>query len=64
MASYTQAQLDAIRAAIARGERTVQFSDRAVTYRSMEELLAAEQRIASDLASRPKQSLGYAVKGF
>ena len=62
--AYTTADLDAVRTAIAKGERTVQFADRSVTYRSMDELLRAEQRISGALASRPKQSLGYAEKGF
>lgn len=63
--AYTSADLDAIRSAIARGERTVSFADRSVTYRSMEELLAAEKRIENALrTSRSKQSLGVASKGF
>jgi hypothetical protein len=63
--AYTQAQLDAIQAAIAKGERTVQFADRSVTYRSMDELLIAESRILSALsAGRSKQLLGVASKGL
>jgi hypothetical protein len=60
--AFTSADLDAIRTAIARGERAVQFVDRSVTYRSMDELLAAEERIAKALAAqaanrRSKQSI-------
>lgn len=55
--AFTQADLDAIRAAIAKGERMVMFSDRSVTYRSMMELLEAEQRISAALSTRPKQTL-------
>jgi hypothetical protein len=66
--AYTQADLDAIRAAIAKGERAVMFADRSVTYRSMDELLQAESRIASALSTvaspRAKQSLAVATKGF
>lgn len=67
--AYTQSDLDAVRAAIARGERSVQYSDRSVTYRSMDELLRAEERIANALAeaaseTRKKQSFGVASKGF
>lgn len=66
--AYTQAQLDAIRAAIAKGERTVMYGDRSVTYRSMDELLAAEARIARALTeaagTRSKQTLLVSAKGF
>ena len=62
--AYTSTDLAAVQTAIAKGEKTVQFADRLVTYRSMDELLAAETRIAGALASRPRQSLGYAEKGF
>jgi hypothetical protein len=62
--TFTTADLDAIRKAIARGERVVQFSDRMVTYRSMDELLAAEARIAAALADRPRQTAAYAGKGL
>ena len=62
--AYTSADLTAIQTAIAKGEQTVQFADRTVTYRSISELLEAEKRISGSLASRPRQSLGYAEKGF
>ena len=67
--AYTESDLTAIRRAIARGERSVQFADRTTTYRSMEELLQAEQRIAAALNSadttrRSKQSLAYPDKGL
>ncbi|MHC4335513.1 MAG: phage head-tail joining protein [Planctomycetota bacterium] len=63
--AFTQVDLDAVRAAIAKGERSVQFADRSVTYRSMDELLRAEERIASALTTeRPKQTFGVASKGF
>jgi hypothetical protein len=65
--AYTEADLAAIRSAIAKGERTVSYVDRSVTYRSMEELLAAEERIAGSLVTaqgRAKQSFAVASKGF
>lgn len=68
--AFTDADLQAIRTAIARGERSVQFADRSVTYRSMEELLQAESRISKALESvtvaprRSKQSRLVASKGF
>jgi hypothetical protein len=55
--TYTQAQLDAIRAAIAKGEKSVTFADRTVVYRSMDELLKAEARIAAAVAATPKQTI-------
>lgn len=64
---YTEADLIAIRRAIAKGERSVQFADRMVTYRSMDELLKAEARIANSLVNltgRSKQSVIVAGKGF
>ena len=66
--AYTEADLTAIRVAIAKGEKSVQFADRSTTYRSMEELFQAEERIAGALATatstRPRQSFGVASKGF
>jgi hypothetical protein len=62
---FTQADLDAVRVAIAKGERSVQFADRSVTYRSMDELLKAEERIANALTTEwSKQTFGVASKGF
>ena len=63
--AFTQADLDAVRSAIARGERSVQFADRSVTYRSMDELLRAEERISNALTTeRSKQTFGVSSKGF
>lgn len=65
--AFSQADLDAIRTAIARGERVVQFADRSVTYRSMTELLEAEARIARAIESetpKSKQSIGVSCKGL
>ena len=67
MAEYTDADLEAVRRAIAKGERSVQFENRSVTYRSMDELFQAEERISSALATtnqRPKQFYAVASKGF
>jgi len=65
---FTQDDLDAINSAIARGEKSVQFSDRSVTYRSLSELLQArkliEDAISMDTPPRPRQFLGYSDKGF
>lgn len=47
--TYTAADLAAVRAAIASGEKSVQLDGKAVTYRSIAELLAAERVIAGEL---------------
>lgn len=65
--AFTQADLDAVRAAIAKGEQTVAFADRSVTYRSMKDLFDAEARINQALnagTARAKQSLTITCKGF
>jgi hypothetical protein len=67
--AYSDADLTAIRTAIARGERSVTFADRTVTYRDMTELLQAEARVSQALASVPearrrKQTFGVTSKGF
>lgn len=65
---YTQAQLTAIRRAIASGELTVQWGDRARTFRSMDDLIKAEERILQGLTAaaggRAKQFIGVASKGL
>ncbi|MGQ9686266.1 MAG: phage head-tail joining protein [Thiobacillaceae bacterium] len=48
---WTQQHLDATAAAIASGELTVRYGDRAVTYRSMAELLQAYAVIKEALAA-------------
>ncbi len=50
--AWTQAQLDAIEAAIASGELTVHFGDRSVTYRSMDDLVKARAVIKDALESQ------------
>jgi hypothetical protein len=65
--TYTEADLTAIRTALKRGERSVTFADRTVTYRSVDELKVVEQDILRELqstTSRPKQTRMAASKGF
>jgi hypothetical protein len=65
--AYSSADLAAIETAIARGERVVQFSDRSVTYRSIDELLQAKADILRDLpasTSRPRQYVAVGSKGL
>lgn len=66
--AYTEADLIAVRAALLKGERSVQYADRAVTYRSVEELQKVEAAILRELATatrtRSKQVYVVASKGF
>lgn len=47
--SYSEAQLQALEAALAKGERRVSFQDKTVEYRSVEELLAAIREVKRGL---------------
>ncbi len=62
MASYTQAQLDALRAAIATGALRVDYGDRSVTYRSLDEMQTLERIMSADVAG-PGEAR-WAVAGF
>jgi hypothetical protein len=63
--AFTSTDLERVQSAIAKGELTVEYADRKVTYRSIDELLKAEARIAQAIATpRAKQSLGRSCKGF
>ncbi len=48
--AWTQAQLDALKDAYASGHVHVQFADRAVTYRSLDEMERAIARIQAELS--------------
>ncbi len=67
--AFTQADLTAVQTAIARGERSVTFADRTVTYRSIDELREAAAMIAqaleaADTTRRAKQSYAVGSKGL
>ena len=47
--AYTQAHLDALEAALVRGEKRVTFGDKTVEYRSVDELKAAIAAVKGDL---------------
>jgi hypothetical protein len=47
--AYTQTQLEALQAALASGSLRVQYEDRAITYRSIEELKQALQIVQGGL---------------
>lgn len=52
MSGYTQAQLDALRAAAARGVKTVSYDGQSVTYASMAEMLSLIAQIERELSPR------------
>lgn len=54
--AYTQADLDALDRAIAGSQLEVQYGDRRVRYRSMEELLSARQHVAQQIASATRRT--------
>lgn len=64
--AFTSADLIAVQRAIAKGELEVEFSDRRVRYRSIDDLLKAEAHITAALQTvgRQKQSKLVADKGF
>ena len=47
--AYTQAHLDALEAALVKGEKRVTFGDKTVEYRSVDELMAAISAVKRDL---------------
>ena len=53
--AFTQSDLDAIDAAIASGELTVSHNGRTVTYRSMDDLFKARDRINNLLTQQTTQ---------
>lgn len=61
---FTDEDLEAIDRAIATGELSVEYADRRVTYRSIEELKKARDIILNKLNGRPRQTLGVTDKGL
>ncbi len=49
MADFTQEQYEALNKAIAQGTLTVTYSDKTVTYRSLDEMLRIRNLMAADL---------------
>jgi hypothetical protein len=63
--AYTQDQLDALEAALARGERRVTFADKTVEYRSVEELKAAIREVKRSIGQSAKRQIRVTTnKGF
>ena len=67
--TYTTTQLDALKRALATGERRVSFGDKTVEYRSVDELQAAirtvEAEISRNTGASPKRQIRVTTaKGF
>lgn len=68
--AYTQADIDAAKAALASGELDVQYSDKRVRFRSIDELLKAIAVMEGELAAAtqtqvvPKQTRLFSRKGW
>jgi hypothetical protein len=67
--TYTTTQLDALKKALATGERRVSFGDKTVEYRSVEELRDAIRTVEAELArtsgTTPKRQIRITTaKGF
>ena len=63
--AWTTAERDALKSAIAKGEKSCTFADRSVVYRDLAEMREALALIEAELAAatsdtpRPRQYLGY-----
>jgi len=55
--AHTQTDLDAIKAAIASGEQSVEVAGRKVVYRSVDDLRKARDDISAELASAATSSV-------
>jgi hypothetical protein len=66
MSSYTQADYDAISAAIAEGVTEVRMGDRTVRYRSLNEMMRVKQMMARELGlvRRPNRTFATFRKGL
>lgn len=64
MANFTDTDLAAVEAAIAKGEAQVQFADRSVTNRPVDDLITAHRFIESKRATRVRQTRVIVSKGW
>lgn len=60
--AHTQADLDAIKAAIASGEQSVEVGGRKVVYRSIDDLRKARDDVTAELASAATAASSSAVR--
>lgn len=61
--AHTQADLDAVKAAIASGEQSVEMNGRKVVYRTIDDLRKARDDIAAELAATDTASTGAVRRG-
>lgn len=61
--AHTQTDLDAIKAAIASGEQSVEVAGRKVVYRTIDNLRKARDDIAAELASAASAGSGSVRRG-
>lgn len=61
--NYDNTDLAAVRKAIARGEKTVVFADRTITYRNMDELIQAARLIEAQMSTQSRAITAYSRKG-
>lgn len=65
--AWTQTDLDALKAAMKRGERVVQYRDRRVEYRSMDEMIQLKNLMENEVNAvgnaTPRHSLASFSKG-
>jgi nuclear transport factor 2 (NTF2) superfamily protein len=61
--AYTEDDLTAVRAALLKGERRVQFADREVEYRSVTELQKVEQAIIAELSIATPRRKQFVITG-
>ncbi len=59
--AISQANIDALNAAIAKGERVVRMGDRSVEYRSVAELISARNNLESRKAAEDAAAAGKTV---
>jgi hypothetical protein len=55
--TYTTTELDALKRALATGERRVSFGDKTIEYRSVEELQTAIRTVETEIARNSGKSL-------
>lgn len=61
--AHTQADLDAVKAAIASGEQSVEMNGRKVVYRTIDDLRKARDDIAAELAATDTASTSAVRRG-
>jgi len=62
--AYTQAQLDALEAAIAEGALVVKYQDKSVEYRSLNDMLKIRGLMQADLSVNPQSTGGLVYPKF